>query len=53
MLSWKHWRIESIVGDYWRNFELFVTRVESIIGSFFTVKVIDYRFRFLQSMQPP
>ena len=28
----------------------FVTRIESIIWSIFTVKVIDYRFRFLLSL---
>ena len=39
--------MESIVADYWRKFEWFVTRIESIIWSIFTVKVIDYRFRFL------
>jgi hypothetical protein len=29
------------------------TRIESIIWSLFTVKVIDYRFRFLQSIRSP
>ena len=42
--------MESIVEDYWRNFEWFVTTIESIIWSMFTVKVIDYRFRFLVSL---
>ena len=37
--------MELIVEDYWRKFEWFVTRIESIIWSIFTVKVIDYRFR--------
>ncbi len=41
---------ESIVEDYWRKFEWFVTRKESIIWSIFTVKVIDHRFRFLLSL---
>ena len=36
--------------DCWRKFEWFVTRIESIIWSIFTVKVIDYRFRFLLSL---
>jgi hypothetical protein len=31
--------MESIVEDYWRNFEWFVTRIKSIIWSVFTVKV--------------
>ena len=36
------------------NFEwVVVTRIESIIWSFFAVKVIDYRFRFLQSIRSP
>jgi hypothetical protein len=35
--------MESIVEDYWRNFEWFVTRIESIIWSIFTVKVITNR----------
>jgi len=42
--------IKSIVEDYWRRFNWFVTRIESIIWSIFTVKVIDYRFRFLLSL---
>jgi hypothetical protein len=29
------------------------TRIESILWSLFTVKVIDYRFRFLQSIWSP
>ena len=37
-----------------KNFELFVTRIEVIIWwMIFTVKVIDYRFRFLQSRRTP
>jgi hypothetical protein len=31
ILYTKHWRMESIVVDYWGNFEWFVTRIESII----------------------
>jgi hypothetical protein len=42
--------MESIVEEYWRKFEWFVTRIKSIIWSIFTVKVIDYRFRFLLSL---
>jgi hypothetical protein len=42
--------MESIVEDYWRNFEWFVTRIESIMWSIFTVKVHDYQFRFLLSL---
>ncbi len=41
-------RMESIVEDYWRKFEWFVDedRIDYLVN--FTVKVIDYRFRFLQ-----
>jgi hypothetical protein len=39
------------VVDYRRNFELFVIRIESFIWSFFTVKGIVSRFRFLQSIR--
>jgi hypothetical protein len=46
-------RIESILIEYWRNFEWFGRWIESIIWSFFTVKVIDYLFRFLQSILSP
>ena len=44
-------RMESIVEDYWRKFEWFVDedRIDYLVN--FTVKVIDYRFRFLLSQR--
>ena len=46
ILSWTHGRIESIVDDYLRNFELFVARIKLIVWSLFTVKYSIVAFAF-------